>query len=569
MMRTAQPDTGQRMLRQGRPRIVALAAMYLRSSFSLSLPKASELKKPKILAKTIGIAVGVVAILADISFLFVIMNLQLYKGLAPLGMEGLLLLNAAITASVLVFVLAFMMALSMFSTSDIESGFLVLPFQPREMLAAKMSLVYVTEAAFGVFYLLIAMIVYGIKAGPPAVFYFNGLVTALALPLLPTALAYLVIIPLVRVAKFLRNRTVIIYIGGFMGLLAALGFNLYIQSAMLKIGDPAVVAKMLGPDSLISYLGRAWIPAWLAWRSLAGAGSVGGTLAALANLALGAGMAVLVATLMGRSYVRSLQAFSEQTQTRKRKGGAVRGSAPRPVLQALVLREIRLMNREPMYMLNGPFVVVLMPVILGLALVVQKDTLMKELSAIRPFLESPIAYLVPAAFGAFLGSATSISSTAVSRDAKALPWIRSLPIEAATWFQAKLIHAQLFSVFGAAVGCAAGLVLGIGGLDILAAFLLALVFTLAFNMSMLWLDTAFPRLSWDNPIAAMKQNPNAVIAILGAMGIIGGLGAASAFLKLPRYGYAFLYGGVFAIPVVLWVLYFPRFAARRMAKMEG
>lgn len=569
MMQEVKPGMEKGNMRHGRPRVVALAAMYLQSSFSLSLPKASELKKPKTLAKTIGIAVGVVAILADISFLFVIMNLQLYEGLAPLGMEGLLLLNAAITASVLVFVLAFMMALSMFSTSDIESGFLVLPFQPREMLAAKMSLVYVTEAIFGIFYLLIAMIVYGIKAGPPAIFYFNGLVTALALPLLPTALAYLVIIPLVRVAKFLRNRTVIIYIGGFVGLLVALGFNLYIQSAMLKMGDPAVVAKMLGPDSLISYLGRAWIPAWLAWRSLDGAGSVGGTLAALANLALGAGVAVLAAAIMGQSYVKSLQAFGEQTQTRKRKGGAARGSAPRPVLHALVLREIRLMNREPMYMLNGPFVVVLMPVILGLALVVQKDTLMKELSALRPFLESPIAYLVPAAFGAFLGSATSISSTAVSRDAKALPWIRSLPIEAATWFYAKLIHAQLFSVFGTVVGCAAGLVFGIGGLDILAAFLLALIFTLAFNTSTLWLDTAFPRLSWDNPIAAMKQNPNAIIAILGAMGSIGGLGAASAFLKLPRYGYALLYGGVFAIPVILWILYFPRFAARRMAKMEG
>jgi ABC-2 type transport system permease protein len=543
--------------------------MYLRSSFSLSLPKAPELKKPKTLAKTVGIAVGIVAILADISFLFVIMNLQLYDGLASSGMEGLLLLNAAITASVLVFLLAFMMALSMFSTSDIESGFLVLPFLPQEMLAAKMSLVYVTEAAFGVFYLLIAMIVYGIKAGPPVIFYFNGLVTALALPLLPTALAYLLIIPLVRTAKFLRNRTVIIYIGGFMGLLAALGFNLYIQSAMLKMNDPEVLAKMLGPDSLISWLGRSWPPAWLAWRSLAGAGSIGGTLAAFANLGMGAGLAAFVAVGMGRSYVKSLQAFGEQSQMRKGNAAAARGSAPKPVLFALVVREIRLMNREPMYMLNGPFVVILMPVILGLALVVQKDTLMKELSALRPFLDSPIAYLVPAAFGAFLGSATSISATAVSRDAKTIPWMRSLPVQAPLWFYAKLIHAQLFSVFGAVIGCAAGIVIGVGGPDILVAFLLALVFTLAFNTSTLWLDTAFPRLSWDNPIAAMKQNPNAVIAILGAMGSIGGLGAASAFLKLPRYGHALLYGAVFAIPVVLWVLYFPRFAARRMAKMEG
>ncbi len=45
--------------------------------------------------------------------------------------------------------------------------------------------------------------------------------------------------------------------------------------------------------------------------------------------------------------------------------------------------------------------------------------------------------------------------------------------------------------------------------------------------------------------------------------------AASLFLKLPRYGYAMLYGGVFMLPILAWFRFYPRFAARRYATMEA
>jgi ABC-2 type transport system permease protein len=557
-----------------RSRIVSLALLYVKSTFSLSLPTRKELKKPKTLFKTIGIGIGILFLIADISVIFVMMNLSMYNGLKPAGMQGLMLLNAATTASILVFVLAFMLALSMFSMSGIESGFLVLPFTARELLAAKMFLVYVSEALAGIFLLAIAMAIYGIKESPSFLFYINGILTAMILPLAPTAISYLILIPMMNASKRFRNKNFILYVGGFLGMLFALGFNFYIQSMTAKAMNPSQLALLANPDSLVSRIGQSWIPSWLAWKALADASKLSGVLAVLANLAIGLGCCVAVVALLGKPYVKSLQAFNESTFSRRKlPGSSMAGGsifARKPLMRALVAREIKLMNREPMYLLNGPFVVILMPLILAIVFVAQKNALSGAMKDLAPLVAGPGGYLIPAGFGAFLGSSTSIACTAVSRDAKALSWMKALPVAPLRYFLAKLIHAELFSVFGGLVGCVAGgILLGIGGLDLLLGFGLALLFATVFNMGGLWLETAFPRLRWDNPIAAMKQNPNAVIAILGAMGLLGGMAFLAFQISLPRYAYAAAFAVLFAVPMVLWVMFYPRYAARRYGEMEG
>jgi ABC-2 type transport system permease protein len=559
-----------------RSRAVSLAILYIKSSFSISLPKREELKKPKTLAKTIGIGLGIILLLADFAFIFVMMNLTMYDGLKPAGLQGLMLLNAATTASVLVFILAFMMALSMFSMAGIESGFLVLPFTPRELLAAKMTLVYATEAVAGAFVLIVAMVIYGIREGPPLMFYLNGLLTALVLPLLPTAISYLILIPLMKVSKVFRSKTFIFYVGGFIGMAFALGFNLYIQSALARLSDPSQIALFADPDSFISRFGRTWIPSWLAWKALSGASSITGFLAVAGNAALGLAGCAVVVGLLGKPYVQSLQAFSESTFSGKKlsvSGKRLFGRrvfVRRPAMLSLLAREVTLMNREPMYLMNGPFVLILMPLLIAIVFIAQRSVLEEAMAGLGPLLAGPGTYLIPAAMGAFLGSSTSIACTAVSRDAKALPWVKSLPITPLGYFYAKLLHAELFTLLGTVIGCAVGaFLLAISVLDILVAAILSILLSTALNMVGLWLDTAFPRLRWDNPIAAMKQNVNAVVVILGAMGSIGGLAGLSLWLKLPRYGYALLYGGVLSLLIAAWLRFYPAFARKRYRKMEA
>ncbi|MBN2874378.1 MAG: hypothetical protein JXM71_04725, partial [Spirochaetales bacterium] len=238
----------------------------------------------------------------------------------------------------------------------------------------------------------------------------------------------------------------------------------------------------------------------------------------------------------------------------------------------MVKREFDMMNREPMYLLNGPFIVVMLPLIMGIMYVVQKDAFLgdPDLGGIMAMVQGGFGVVLAALVGAFMGSSTSITCTAVSRDAKALPFIKSLPVTPGAYMLAKLGHALIFGVIGSAIGAGlVALLMRMSIADALTGFVVALSLSSLLNMGGLWLDTANPRLSWDNPIAAMKQNPNAILAMLGSMGLMGGAGWLVFKLSLGTTGFALWFGVVPAIVFGVLLALYPRYADKRMAQMEG
>lgn len=526
----------------------------------------------KRIAKTVGIALLALLVAADVGGIFVAMNLAMYSALKPAGLQDLLLLNAATTASALVFVMGFLTAVSTYCMSAADSSLLSMPLRGRSLLGAKMVMVYLSEFAFAFFLMLVAAAIYAIKEAPPASFYAGAILTAAAVPLLPLAAIYLLVIPLISALKPLRNKNATLIIGGIVGLAFALLFNVYVQGSMSRMGDDAwMLANFAGPQALLARAGLAYPPAFLAWKSMTAAGLSGPGFGA-ANLVLGLTAVALVALALGGTYARSLLGFDELRVKRVAATRAfmARSFRSRRPMASLLLREIRLMNREPIYFINGPFIILLMPVFLAIAFFTQRDRLGALLSQTRGFAEGPGAMLAAAAFGAFLGSATSICCTAVSRDAKALPYLKALPIRYRDLGLAKFLHGFAFAAFGAAVGGLGGAaILRLPALESAGAFLVALAFSSFVCIAGLWLDTANPRLSWDNPTAALKQNPNSSIVIVGAMALIGALGALTALLHWGKLAFFLAYFGSFASATLAALARYPRFAEARITEIEN
>jgi ABC-2 type transport system permease protein len=533
-------------------------------------PKGSKLQF-KTVAKRIGIALLAILLAADVGFIFVAMNLAMYSALKSAGLQSLMLLNAATTASALVFILGFMTAISTYCMSQADQGLIAMPIRGRSLLGAKMAMVYLSEFAFAFFLVLVASAIYAIKESPPASFYLGALFTALSVPLAPLAAIYLLIVPLMAALRPLRSKNAAMVIGGILGTAFALAFNYYVQGAATRMKDSAwVLANFAGPDAILARVGLAYPPAFLSWLAMTrgGPAAVG---FGLAGLAAGLAAVGLVAFALGPAYARSLVGFDE---LRIRRVAATRSFISKSFrmggrLGALFLRELRLMNREPIYFINGPFVILLMPVVLAVAAAAQGGRIAGLLSLTAGLREGSGLMLAVAAFGAFLGSSTSICCTAVSRDAKALPYLKALPIPYRELGLAKFLHGFAFAVFGALVGALAGaLALRLGLLEAAAAFLLALAFSSFTCIAGLWLDTANPRLAWDNPTAALKQNPNSSILILGAMGLLGALAAASIFLAWGKLAFFALYFALFAGAAAAGLAAYPRFAQRRFGEME-
>jgi ABC-2 type transport system permease protein len=552
---------------------MALLTLNLKSLFAIHLPEKKALASPKVLLKTFGWIVLAVFLVADFGFMFAMMDIGMYNALAPLGMQSFMLLYATVMSSVIVFLFAFITSLSFFSSAQYEALFLTMPLNPSSLLTARMATVYAIEAPIAFLVMGIAAGVYGIKSHPGFDFYLYMLFNALAMPLVPLAVSYAVLVPVMSVSRWLRRKNTILYVGGFIGLALALGFNFYLQRMMARIENPVLLQNMLTQNQLnFADIADWWPPAWLTMQAIAqGRTALGSIAATLANLALGVALTAAVAFLFGKSYVKILVNFGETSAVKGTLNQTQAGSIfrARPVFLSLVQRELRLMNREPMYLLNGPFVILLLPVIFAITFIAQGDEMRGAVDQIRPYLTGQAEYLIPAGLGIFLATATSIACTAFSRDAKSLHFLKSLPLRPRDIIAAKLVHALIFAALGIVLGTVGGaIMLGVSTLDAIVALLLAIFGSVALNMGGLAIDTFWPRLSWENPMSALKRNPNAVIMILGSMGLIAGFGVLAATLPLAKYTFALLYGTIFVAACFALGFVLFRAGEKRVRQME-
>ena len=554
---------------------LSLVVLYLKSFYNLGGGfDAKDLKKN---LKTLGVYALAAFIIVNFAFLFITLNIGVYNSLVPLGLQGLLFLNAAIALTMMNLVVGFLMALSTYFLGQMETQFLAMPIQPQALFAAKLTVVYITELPFGLFFMGSAMAVFGIKENPHPLFYLWGLAAALLLPLPAISFSYLVQVPLLSIARFLKNKQVLLIIGGVVGMFFALGFNLYYQSIMARMGDPQWLADhMTGPDSLIASIGRAYPPSLYTWRALSNPVSWGALADAGRLLGLCLTGPVLAVIFLSHPYAASLPGFNEGYVKKMSKKDEqmffLKEFKQRPLFLTLFMREFNAMNREPMYLLNGPFIIILLPLIMGVMFLVQRDALMNEpeIAAILEYIKTGAGQTAAALLGAFLGSGTSIACTALSRDAKALPYIKSLPLKRSAYMFAKLAHGLLFAGLGSFLGAGLlAILLGLSAADALGAIAVALALSALINMAGLWLDTANPRLDWNSPVAAMKQNPNSVIQILASMFLIGGAGYLSFTMDWNKPLFLLLVGlPAFLLFLGLAWLYQP-YAEKRLGQLEA
>jgi hypothetical protein len=212
-------------------------------------------------------------------------------------------------------------------------------------------------------------------------------------------------------------------------------------------------------------------------------------------------------------------------------------------------------------------IILLLPIVLGISLYfsVGNQASIQEISNAARKLITPVQQvLISIITGAFLGSATSITCTALSRDAKQLGYLKTLPVSPRLFLGAKLLHGSIFGFVGAIV--AVGISSFLFQVDeplLLLVLGASSVLSVLFNLLGLYIDTLNPALNWENPVAAMKQNINAVVMMLLEMLIFAGIGVGS-FMWI--HSMALLIIFLLALPLVLTLIllavYFPLGEAR-------
>lgn len=436
---------------------------------------------------------------------------------------------------------------------------LPLPLPSTTIVAAKFLRVMLTEYITMAVIMLPGFIAYGIGSGT-LLYWPIALLVFLLSPVLPLALNAVVVVLLMRItaAKRLQpSRDALRVVAALIGIAIFMftqfgikhGVSQGIQSPVVHV-DPTgsngfaqfnqanPFAQLFGNVDLVQKIGHYVPPAIWATQAMAAPTSGRGAAGLLGYLAINVGLLALLFALTSRMYLQGLLADEGGRARKAASASEVRAGAGqvRTPIQALFWREITLLVRTPMFLLNAIMPVIVFPVAF-LTPVLSSG----HLADIQAGLATPGSLwsrLVPPvgmAILLFISSSTPIAGTAISREGRRFWVSRVLPVDPGAQVTAKLAAGMLHAVLLAIV--LGGLFVGLLHAPV-AATLLAMIGGLAATAlaqaAAVMIDLIRPYLAWTDPQAAMKGNINGVFALLAALVeivLLGGIGVACFFLS--------------------------------------
>jgi ABC-2 type transport system permease protein len=509
----------------------------LRSNFGLAVLKHRlfKEKKDRWLVPLVGVAaLGVVPMFYGI----VLLVRNIYEVLKPMGQERALLSLGFLAGQFLILLFGIYYVISAFYFSRDLELLIPLPLRAGEVMASKFAVIVINEYLTVAALVLPIVVTTGVVAGAGVGFWVNAALVYLALPVIPLAVVSIVVVAMMRLINVSRKKDALILVGSILLIVLALGIQIVLGRTL---GDErpggnatAITAFFTSPNSLLNKIGAFFPPGIWATRAVAAGFSREG----LANLALFlgvsvllfAGMVVAAETLFYRGVV-GLGETSGKKRRLTREQMSRRVSSGRRAVAAVFAREWRIMNRTPIFLLNGTLVVVLFPAIFVLMNLMDAGgrgsggsgdgmALLRAMVSANPL----VVILATALFMTICGSLNGTSSSTFSREGAQF-WIsRVIPVAPREQVAAKFLHSYLVAALGVVTaGIVSVAVLHLKVAYLAAAAGLSLVTGVLLTVVGMAIDLARPLLDWTNPQKAIKQNLNVLLAMLADIGIMTGV----------------------------------------------
>jgi ABC-2 type transport system permease protein len=565
----------------------------LRSNFGLAILKHRLLveKKDRWLVPLVGLAfLGVVPLLYGV----VLLVQNLYAALKPMGQERAILSFGFLAAQALILLFGLYYVIAAFYFSRDLDFLIPLPLRPGEVMASKFAVIVINEYLTVAAIVLPIVVTLGVVARVGPGYWVNAVLVYLALPIIPLAVVSLLVVVLMRFINLSRKKDAFILIGSILLLVGALAVQVALgRSASAGNGREiganmaALTAFLTSPNSLLSRVGAFFPPGIWATKAVAAGFSGEG----LANLGLLWGVSGLlfaaIVVLAEKLFYRGLVGLGETTGRKKRLTRdemSRRVSSGRRAKAAIFGREWKIMNRTPIFLLNGTFVVVLLPAIFVLMATVGRGArsgavggagtqvdpmaLLKAMASGHPL----VVILATALFMTVCGSINGTASSTFSREGAQF-WIsKMIPVAPREQATAKFWHSYLVAALGVATaGVAAAAVLHVGPPELAAAAGLSLLAGVLLTAVGMAIDLARPLLDWANPQKAIKQNLNVLLAMLADIGILTGVFFGVRALTRAGLGTAAVLGVLFAGLAALSAAGYAallRFADKRYPQIE-
>lgn len=544
-------------------------------------------KGPKGIAKNFLIFLLVIYCICVFGFLYIDTMDSIYNSLAVKNQTYVMPVFALVIGFFVTIFFGFLSVSTNYCTGAGEEQLLSLPLTPKQIFAAKFWISVLADSLFGVSLLAVASGIYGYREGllQNPLFYVGFLISALALVVVAIVIIYTAFVLVLTIIPSLRKKEFLQGIASFFVIIIALGSGMIggvtggstVDSEMLDLGQ-MLVNSSFGQIAKVPFMQLI-------------SSALSGKIVSILIMALICALIIFVfVPLLAPLYIKTLNGFTD-VKTKKLNSEETEqmlktGVKQTSILRALFYRDVKTVLREPAFFANGPLIIIIFPVIFIFVFAInfmkmgeglgQLTASFKELINSEMFLTKGTYYVVLAlsAVTVFMGNSTSIAASSFSREGKGFYDLKAMPIKNQTIVLAKTIHAYLYVVvsnlFIDIIAIVAFFALGlVEELSIFApcfvkAFILSSLVSLVLIFAEMFIDTANPKLNWENPTAAFKQNVNSIISIFLTMTVTAVFAVCGIILlSANTIGYVILCAIFALIAAPLGTVYF-KYASKRI-----
>ena len=504
-------------------------------------------KGPKGIIKNIFIILFAIYVIAVMIGMYTAYMIATYKLLAASGNQEAMPFITMLVALLVIMFFGFTSVAASYYTGSSEEFLMSLPLTPGQFFGAKFAVSFVSDAIMGLGMFTISSIVYGANEGllTNPLFYIGFLVAALAFSLAAVFVIYLLFILVLYFIPALRKKKLMTVVATVLLIAFCIFYGLMNSSISMSFSNPKFMGEKMG-SSIEKLFGLSdKLPVFM-YISSALKGKI---LPILILAALSALILFVLVPLFGKMYIKTLDGFADvkakKITAQKAEEVIEKDVRSVSIFHALFVRDYRNVVREPAFFANGPLFVYLFPVIFilsfsvgfiasgeGLGVII--SAFQRKLAELSPESLKSAKYFVTlgsAAFVVFTGTFANLATTSFSREGKSLNDLKAMPIDFNLIVKVKFWHAMLY------VGIANAIMIF---LLTLAYFFLQvpLTFTDLFSICFMtvlvsgsvslllifidmFIDTLNPKLNWETPMAASKQNFNVLWSMLLSMLTVG------------------------------------------------
>lgn len=549
-------------------KVIALTKIFLKNSFfpkNLDQTTKKENLKPKL-----GMKLLYFFIMLYVAGIIGVFSYEMIQGLIGINQEtvflGLLFLGIA----------GFLLIQSIFSiinvfyfSRDIEYV-LPWPLSAREIVAAKLNVIFITEYFMEMLIGLVPLILYGILTGAGGIYYLTAAILFLVFPILPIVIVTLFILIIMSFAKLTKKRDSFQLFATIISIILVVG---------IQFGFNNPSQQEMTQETMLEQLSRANTaveqiePYFITLKPTINALSETNILTIVGELAKVIGITfisyVFVIIIGEKLYLKGAVGNLVGGKTKNKQINKKTAYQKQNIRKSYIKKEFKTLVRNPIFFMQCVLPSFLMPILM-IAIIFfgagnnngEITMLLQEISLVETTTTLCILLGAMQFFSMFI----FVSATAMSRDGLNATFVKYIPLSLYDQFKYKMLPNVIMHIITILLleGFFIYLFQSISILFMIGVFIIAVLFSCINSYLMLIVDLKRPKLEWSTEFAVVKQNINLIFPTgFGLIGIlffviIGGvLGTQNVILTMLIL--IALFAGI------LWLL--DRYVRRNQAKL--